>query len=227
MIDLSGNIKMTFGAKYMAEDTASYILYKFDRTSLDGRAVPVEKLARFLGLDVYCEYLSGDCEESLGTLAYEPQRIYTYDGKLDLTGAAAVVERDIIDRGESSLYRLTLALMCSHYLFHIVKKGEERGEQLSFGFDTVASENKKDVTLSAAVEEIDGAGSGVANFALKLVMPKNGFKRAALEVYAALGINRATIDPVKHLPAVLAELSERYDLPEAVVLARLHGLNLY
>ncbi len=38
MIDFAQNIKLNFGAKYVAEDTASYILYKFDRASLNGGA---------------------------------------------------------------------------------------------------------------------------------------------------------------------------------------------
>ena len=61
MIGLAGNIKLHFGAKYMAEDTAGYLLYRFDRAALDGRAVDMARLARFLGLAVHCEYVTGDC----------------------------------------------------------------------------------------------------------------------------------------------------------------------
>ena len=62
---------------------------------------------------------------------------------------------------------------------------------------------------------------------IKLLLPKNGFKRRTVELYSSLGINRATVDEHKHLPAVLDELSLNYNVPRIVALARLRELNLY
>ncbi len=226
MIDLSENVKMSFGAKYVAEDTASYMLYKFDRSVLDGRAVPMERLARCLGLEVACEYVCGDCTESLGIVAFEPQRVYFKDRCKDFSVPTAVVERDIIDRGESGLYSLTLALMCAEFLFYGTRHKLNENGQLSFGFETVASRNNRKIVLSEAFEEIVAERDGSAGFALKLLLPKNGFKRQVAEIYSELGINRATLDEEQHLPLVLATLSERYNVPELAVMARLRQLNL-
>lgn len=226
MKDLLGKINLSFGAKYVAEDTASRILYAFDHGCLSGKAVPVEDLARALGLDLYCEYLSGDCTELLGTVAFEPQRIYTEDGHVDLPSPAVVVERDIIDRGESGLYRFTVALACARILFHDVQEGSYDGSQLSFGLDEVLSLNKVEIKLDEAFDAICADEESPESFALLLLMPKNGFKRQTVELFARLGINRATLDEDKHLPAILSELAGRYAVPEAAVLVRLRRLNL-
>ena len=228
MLDLRENLRMSFGAKYVAEDTASYILHSFDRSSLDGRAVDVERLSKFIGLDVACEYISGDCTNLLGVVTFEPQRVVTDFGYLDLTKPTAIVERDVIDRGESGLYRLVLAFACSHALFNMTFSGEEEeNAQLSFGFESVTSKRKKLIPLSEAFGEIGRYEDGVYSFALKLIMPKNGFKRKAAEIYARLGVNRATVGNLVSLDVVADELSEIYGVPSAVVLARMKQLNLY
>ena len=227
MLDLSGNIKISFGAKYVAEDMASYILHDFDRSSLDGRRVDVERLARYIGLDVACEYLSGDCLEMLGVVTFEPQRVVTDFGYLDLSKPTAIIERDIIDRGEYGLYRLTLAFECSHALFNMTFSGEAENAQLSFGFESVPSMRKRIVTLNEAFGEIGRYEEGVYAFALKLMMPKNGFKRQAVNIYSRLGINRATAGQYENLTAVSGELAEIYGIPTAAVLARMKQLNLF
>ncbi len=219
-------MRTKFGAKYVAEDAASYILYCFDHSVLDGRAVPLERLAHFLGLDIRCEYLTGDCTESIGIVAFEPQRIYTMQGHLDLPVPTAVVERDSIDRGENGVYRFALALMCAEYLFYAAEH-DDGSAQLSFGLDSVASRHCKNVSLEDAFGEMERHGEGAATFALKLALPKNGFKRRTVELYAELGVNRATVDSEKHLPQVLEALSAHYGVPEVAVLARMRQLNLY
>lgn len=216
-----------FGAKYEAEDYASYILHGFDRYALDGRAVSMERFARFLSIDVYCEHIVGDCSEILGVAAFEPQRVYTLCGALDLKRPAAIAERDIIDRGESGLYNFALGLLCSEYLMYLAKNGETDTSQLSFGLDTVASKRLEFVSLEKAFDDIGEDGDSPSCFALKLLMPKNGFKRQTVELYAELGVNRATVDGEKHLPFVLSQLSARYNVPEIAVLLRLKDLNLY
>lgn len=227
MMDWVHNLSLNFGAKYIAEDTASYILYKFDRGVLSGGTVPMERFARYLGLDVRCEYLTGDCVESLGVAAFEPQRLYGLDTVLDLPVPTAVVERDVIEKGESGLYNFTLALMCSEMLYFASEHAANTSAQLSFGFESVPSRNRKNITLSDAFDELAARPDGAAGFALKLLFPKNGFKRQTVELYAQLGVNRATLDTEKHLPHVLSVLSERYVAPEVAVLARLRELNLY
>lgn len=226
MKDYPGKINLSFGAKYVAEDTASRILYAFDHGCLGGKAVPVENLARYLGLDLLCEYLSGDCTELLGVAAFEPQRIYTVDGHIDLKSPAVVIERDIIDRGECGLYRFAVALACSQMLFHSVREGGYDDAQLSFGLDEVCCANNAELKLDEAFDAIYADEESPESFALLLLMPKNGFKRQTVELYAQMGINRATLDEVKHLPAILSELAERYAVPEAAVLVRLRRLNL-
>ncbi len=226
MIDLSENVKMSFGAKYVAEDAASYMLHKFDRSVLDGRAVPMERLARCLGLETACEYVCGDCVESLGIVTFEPQRVYFKDGHKDFSVPTAIVERDIIDRGESGLYSLALALMCAEFLFYGTRHKLSENGQLSFGLDTVSSQNNRKIALFEAFDSLASEHDGAAGFALKLLLPKNGFKRQTAEIYSELGINRATLDEEKHLPVVLSTLSERYNVPEAAVMARLRQLNL-
>ena len=226
MIEPAENIRLSFGAKYVAEDTASYILYRFDRSVLGGKAVPVERLARKLGLNVACETITGDCTRLLGVVTFEPQRVYTQSGSLDFTQPAAVVERDVIDRGECGLYNFTLAVMCAHFLFDSVKRNVADSGQLSFGLESVPSERKKEIDLETAFSEIARSDESAESFALKLVMPKNGFKRQTVEIYSLLGINRATLDPEKHLPSVLATLAERYIVPPLAVWARMRQLNL-
>ena len=227
MLDLSGNIRISFGAKYVAEDTASYVLHDFDRSALDGRAVDVERLARYVGLDVACEYLSGDCTDTLGVVTFEQQRVVTDFGHLDLKNPTAIVERDVIDRGESGLYRLTLAFEISHALFNIARVGEEENAQLSFGLESVESERRREVRLNEAFDEIERDEGGVYCFALKLVMPKNGFKRRTAEIYSRLGVNRSTVAENDNLSSVADELAEIYGVPAAAVLARMKQLNLY
>ncbi|MDE7394742.1 MAG: hypothetical protein K2M95_01315 [Clostridiales bacterium] len=225
MIDLSGNIKLSFGAKYVAEDTASYILYEFDRSVLDGRAVPFERFCAFLGLDVRCEYLCGDAVQAQGLVAFEPQRLVTASGNLDLPKASAVVERDLIDCGEWKLYNFVLAVMGAQYLFYSVKKGTP-SRQLTFDLSSVQSMRNHIIRMEEVCEEIERDAGGVCAFALKLALPKNGFKRQAMELYAMLDVNRATLDEKRHLPFVLETLSEKYAVPEFAVLARMQQLNL-
>ena len=226
MIGLAGNIKLHFGAKYMAEDTAGYLLYRCDRAALDGRAVDMARLARFLGLAVHCEYITGDCTQALGMVAFEPQRVYTAAGALDLFTPAAVVERDIIERGEGGLYNFALALMCAEALYFGAKHDQDDGAQLSFGLHSVASHNGKRIELDAAADDIFLKEESAARFALKLLMPKNGFKRQTMALYAYLHINRATLDERKHLPFVVENMAERYNVPAFAVLARMKELNL-
>lgn len=216
---------LRFGAKYVAEDEASYLLYSCDRAFLGGNAVSMERLARFLGLDVRCEYLCGDCICALGTVTFEPQRVYTEDGALDLTAPAAIVERDVIEKGESGLYNFTLAVMCAEMLSFAAAHETEESGQLSFGLDAVASKNRKEITLQGVGDELE-SGTGASDFALKLALPKVGFKRQTMELYALLNVNRATLDEQKHLPFVLATLAQRYNVPEFAVLARMRELNL-
>lgn len=227
MIDIAGNIKLSFGAKYMAEDTASYILYKFNRSALDGRAVLFERFCESLGLAIRCEYLSGDCTELLGIVAFEPQRIYTENGYFDCDMPTAFIERDIIERGESGLYNFTLALMCSQFLFYYIKSDKSDDLQLSFGLDSVASQNNKEIILKDAFLKIAADEDGPESFALKLALPKNGFKRQTAELFSTFGINRATLDSEKHLPYILGELANRYNVPEVAALLRLKQLNFY
>lgn len=222
MIELSGNIKKR--SKSSAEDTASYMLYKFDRSVLDGRAVPMERLSRCLGLEVACEYISGDCTEALGIVAFEPQRLYVKDGCIDLQMPTAVVERDIIDRGESGLYSLALAFMCAEMLYYGNRKNVLSG-QMSFGLDSIESENHRRIVLTEQFDKLPERDSA-ASFALKLLLPKNGFKRQVVELYSALGVNRATLDRDKQLPDILRKLAKHYVVPEVAVLARLTQLNL-
>ncbi len=226
MIDFAQNIKLNFGAKYVAEDTASYILYKFDRASLNGGAVSMERFARFLGLEIMCEYITGDCTEILGTAVFEPQRIYLRCGFADCVAPSAIVERDVIESGNGALYNFTLAILCAEYLFYRVKNGEQENGQLSFGLESVESERNVSADINSAFALIE-AEEGAASFALKLLLPKNGFKRQVAELYAQFGVNRATVDGERHLPAVLESLAERYNAPEAAVAARLKELNLY
>lgn len=225
MIDLSGNITLSFGAKYVAEDTASYILYDFDRSVLDGRAVPFERFCKFLGLEVRCEYLCGDAVQAQGLVTFEPQRLVTASGNLDLPGPSAVVERDLIDCGQWKLYNFALAVMCAQYLFYSVKKGAP-SRQLSFDLSSVPSMRNRIIRMEEVCDEIERDAGGACAFALNLALPKNGFKRQVIALYALLEVNRATLDPARHLPFVLETLSERYAVPEFAVLARMQQLNL-
>ena len=224
MIDLSGNITLSFGAKYLAEDTASYILYDFDRSVLDGRAVRFERFCEFLGLSVRCETLSGDASEAQGLVAFEPQRLTTASGHLDLSAPTAVVERDLIECGQWKLYNFVLALSCAEYLFYTVKQGAP-SDQLTFDLSEVASMRNRTIRIDEVCDEIIREGS-VPTFALSLALPKNGFKRQVMALYALLEVNRATVDHEKHLPFVLDTLSEHYAVPEFAVLARMQQLNL-
>ena len=225
MIDLSGNITLSFGAKYLAEDTASYILYDFDRSVLDGRAVPFERFCEFVGLSLHCEYLSGDATQAQALVAFEPQRLLTAEGRLDLAAPSVVVERDLIDCGQWKLYNFVLALACAEQLFYTVKKGEPTG-QLSFDLSGVASMQNRTIRIDEACDEIAGNLGGASTFALSLALPKNGFKRQTIALYAMLDVNRATLSHEKHLPFVLETLSEHYAVPEFAVLARMQQLNL-
>ncbi len=227
MIKLAENIKTSFGAKYVAEDTASYILYGYSRLSQSGGGVDFERFARFLGLDVMCEYITGDCTEFLGVAAFEPQRIRAACGNIDVKSPAVIAERDIIERGECGLYNFTLALMCSEALFYAAKHVEEESAQLSFGLDSVESERRKYVSLDDAFNRIIETEECAESFALKLAMPKNGFKRQTIELYSYLGVNRATVTENNQLPFVLSALSEVYNVPQAAVIARMRELNLY
>lgn len=225
MMDWVHNLKLNFGAKYIAEDTASYILYQFDRSSLDGRAVSMERFARFLGLDVLCEYVSDD-GDLLGVAAFEPQRIELKGGAFDLPRPAVIVERDIIERGESGLYNYALALLCAEALFYAASHEPQPSAQLSF-FSAVPALCRKEVFLTQTVESLGTPGSGVAGFAQKLVLPKNGFKRQTVEQYARHSVNRATVEEKNRLQDVLTALAAQYNVPEFAVLGRLRELNLY
>ena len=224
MIDLSGNITLSFGAKYLAEDTASYVLYDFDRSALDGRAVRFERLCEFLGLSVRCEALSGDALEVQGIVSFEPQRLATVDGPLDLSEPSAIVERDLIDGGQWKLYNFVLAVACAEQLFYTVKRGAP-SEQLSFDLSAVPSIRNRVIRMDEVCDGILREES-VSTFALCLALPKNGFKRQVMALYAMLGVNRATVSPEKHLPFVLDTLSTHYAVPEFAVLARMQQLNL-
>ena len=116
--------------------------------------------------------------------------------------------------------------MCSEMLYFASEHAANTSAQLSFGFESVPSRNRKNITLSDAFDELAARPDGAAGFALKLLFPKNGFKRQTVEIYSLLGINRATLDPEKHLPSVLATLAERYVVPPLAVWARMRQLNL-
>lgn len=225
MIKIDRKIFKSAGNKASAEDAASLMLYKFDRSVLDGRAVPMERLARCLGLDVACEYVSGDCTDTLGIVAFEPQRLYIKNGNIDLDTPTAIVERDIIDRGESGLYSLTLAFMCAEMIFNGSQKTSALQGQISFGLDTVQSSKHKVITLG---EQFDGELMGKeapSGFAFKLLLPKNGFKRQVAELYAEYGVNRSSVTS-EVLDKITAVLAARYVVPQLAVAVRLKQLNL-